>query len=212
MDEMTLHRKRRLRELIQQKPFSGSQKAFGDRVGLSEGRVSQLVDDKHSFGERAARNIATELRLDERYFEAGYTEQSEFIPVQRADVKFSNGAGKVVYHMDDKPPLSFRADFLRKLGIAQGKAVVVDAEGESNLPKITPGAVVLVDQGDHRINGDFFAFRDGDELLIKRLSIIEGVGVLATSENSDWKPKTKVYTNPESFEIIGRCRWVGAEL
>ena len=198
MDEMTLHRKRRLRELIQQKPFSGSQKAFGDRVGLSEGRVSQLVDDKHSFGERAARNIATELRLDERYFEAGYTEQSEFIPVQRADVKFSNGAGKVVYHMDDKPPLSFRADFLRKLGIAQGKAVVVDAEVESNLP--------------NRINGDFFAFRDGDELLIKRLSIIEGVGVLATSENSDWKPKTKVYTNPESFEIIGRCRWVGAEL
>ena len=89
--------------------------------------------------------------------------------MQRADVKFSNGAGKVVYHMDDKPPLSFRADFLRKLGIAQGKAVVVDAEGESNLPKITPGAVVLVDQGDHRINGDFFAFRDGDELLIKRL-------------------------------------------
>lgn len=210
---MTLHRKRRLRELVARKPFNGSQRAFGDRVGLTEGRVSQLMDDRHSFGERSAGNIAKELGLDERYFEFGFTEaESEFIPVRRADVKFSNGAGKVVYHMDDKPPLSFRADFLRKLGIAQGKAVVVDAEGISNAPKIMDGAVVLVDCADQHINGEFFAFRDGDELLIKRLSIIEGVGVLATSENPDWKPKTKVYTDPDSFEIIGRCRWVGAEL
>lgn len=138
--------------------------------------------------------------------------KDDFIPVRRVDVKFSNGAGKVVYHMDDKPPLSFRADFLRKLGIAHGNAVVVDADGLSNLPKITDGSVVLVDCGDQHVNGDFFAFRDGDELLIKRLSTIDGVGVLATAENPDFKPKTKVYTNPDSFEIIGRCRWVGTEL
>jgi phage repressor protein C with HTH and peptisase S24 domain len=212
MDDTTLYRKRRLRELIAQAPYHGSQRAFGERVGLTEGRVSQLVDDKHSFGERSARNIATELHLDERYFEPGIVE-TEFVQVRRADVSFSNGLGKVVYHVDDKPPLSFRSDFLRKLGIAPGKAVVVDADGNSNTPKILEGSVVLVDTADRtNLNGDFFAFRDGDELLIKRLSILEGIGVLATAENPDFKPKSKVYQDPESFEVIGRCRWTGVEL
>jgi phage repressor protein C with HTH and peptisase S24 domain len=212
MDEGTLHRKMRLRGLIDSR-FGGSQKDFGIAVGMSEGRVSQIADpDKHSFGERSARNIAGELRLDERYFELGYSE-SEFVPVRRVDVAFSNGTGTVVYAEDDKPPLSFRSDFLRKLGISQGDAVIVDAVGFSNQPRILEGAVVLVNQGDKGpLNGDFFAFRDEDQLLIKRLSTIPGVGILAVAENPDFKPKTKVYTDLENFQVIGRCKWTGIEL
>lgn len=211
---MTLHRKQRLRELIARPPYNGSQKDFGARVELSEGRISQITDDQHSFGEGSARGIARKLGLDDRYFEAGY-EESEFVPIRRADVKFSNGHGSVVFHEDDKPPLSFRADFLRKLGIAQCNAVVVDADGISNAPKIMPGAVVLVDRGDtERLDGDFFAFRDDGHLLIKRLSVLKGVGILATADNPEFKPKNKVYTNPDpdTFGVIGRCRWVGTEL
>lgn len=137
----------------------------------------------------------------------------EFVMVHRVDVSFSNGHGHIVYYEDEKPPLSFRADFLRKLGIPTGKAVVVDAVGNSNEGKIQDGAVVLLNSADRaNLNGDFFAFRVNGELLIKRLSEIKGVGILATAENSNFHPKNTVYTNPDEFEVIGRAVWTGVEL
>ena len=141
--------------------------------------------------------------------------EEEFVAVRRADVRFANGVGQVYYEADDKPPLVFRMDFLRKLGIKSGKAVVVDSRGISNEPKIRDRSVVLVNSGDkEHLDNDFFAFRYDGELLIKRLERVEGVGILATAENSDFKPKSKLYKNEDlaNFEIIGRAVWEGAEL
>ncbi len=137
----------------------------------------------------------------------------EFTQVRRASVKFSNGTGKVVYYEHEKPPLVFRTSFLRRVGISPGKAVIVEAEGISNEPKIIDGAVVLINTGDkENLNGDFFAFRADGELLIKRLQNVPGVGVLATAENPNFKPKQKIYKDSEDFEVIGRSVWTGALL
>ena len=137
----------------------------------------------------------------------------EFVSVRRADVRFSNGHGRVVYEEDDHPPLVFRSDFLRKMGISKGNAVVVEASGISNEPRIHDGSVVLVNRGDRdRLNGDLFAFRVDGELLIKRLDNIPDVGILATAENPNFKPKTKLYQNEEDFEVIGRAVWTGSLL
>lgn len=138
---------------------------------------------------------------------------SGFVEVPRAGVKFSNGHGRVVYFDEDKPPLSFRSEFLRKLGITVGNAVVVEAEGDSNDPTIKGGSVVLINRGDReRLNGKLFAFRYDGELLIKRLEFIEGVGILATADNPHFNPKTRVYKDLVDFEVIGRAVWVGVEL
>lgn len=220
MDSLTAHRKQRLRDLIAGKPYAGSQLTFSKAAGLSEARISQMTaprDGKlYSFGELAARKLAKALDLDERYFEHGFetiAKETDFVEVRRVDVRFSNGAGQVVYYEDDKPPLSFRADFLRRLSIPPGRAVVVDAQGVSNEPKILDGSVVLINSADtENLNGGFFAFRSGDELLIKRLNSLEGVGIVATAENSNFSPKMKVYTDPESIQIIGRAVWTGTEL
>lgn len=141
-------------------------------------------------------------------------ESSDFVEVRRAGVRFANGHGSVYIHDDDKPPLSFRADFLRKLGIAPGQAVVVEADGISNEPKIIDGSVVLVNMGDReRLDNDFFAFRADGDLLIKRLEPLEGIGWLATAENPNFKPKSKVYREGvDDFEVIGRAVWTGTLL
>lgn len=138
---------------------------------------------------------------------------ADFQHIKRVDVSFSNGNGQVVYSEDDRPPLVFRADFLRRLGISQGNAVVVDAHGVSNEPKIPDGSVVLVDRGNtERLDGSFFAFRVDGELLIKRLSKLDGVGIIATAENSSFSPKNVIYTDAEDFQVIGRAVWTGALL
>lgn len=139
--------------------------------------------------------------------------EDDFVAVRRADVRFANGLGEIYYEADDKPPLVFRMDFLRRLGIKSGKAVVVDSRGISNEPKIRDRSVVLVNEGDkEHLDGDFFAFRYDGELLIKRLERVDGVGILATAENSNFRPKSRLYTNLDDFEVIGRCVWEGAEL
>lgn len=238
MDALTNHRKARLQALITGKPWLGNQAQFAGAAGVTKARITQLLDPSDSFGERAAKNIADKLNLSDRYFEEGFGGVAEaaepppapeprelpppsvagqtigdFVAVRRADVRFSNGTGHVVYAEDDHPPLVFRADFLRRMGVAVGNAVVVEAEGISNEPKIPDGAVVLVNRGDkERLNGDLFAFRVDGELLIKRLERIDGGGILATADNPNFKPKQKVYINPPDFEVIGKAVWTGALL
>ena len=162
-----------------------------------------------------SRRLAREAQRAAEASGIGEHDSEDFVAIRRADVAFSNGSGKVVYQEDDRPPLVFRKDFLQKLGIAPGHAVVVDGVGHSNEPKIPEGSVVLVNRGDReRLNGDFFAFRYDGELLIKRLQRLDGVGVLATAENPNFKPKSRVYTGAEMdhFEVIGRAVWKGATL
>lgn len=137
----------------------------------------------------------------------------EFTSVRRVEAAFSNGTGCIVYSEDDGPSLAFRVDFLRKTGIPSGMAVVVQATGISNEPKIPNGAVVLVNRADkERLDGSFFAYRIDGNLMIKRLEEIKGVGIVATAENSDFKPKIKVHTWAEDFEVIGRAVWIGSTL
>lgn len=199
-------------------PMNGDREALIRKSGLTKGRISQLFDSEQPFGERAARTLAQSLGLPSEFFNTpadAHFNAADFTTVRRADVAFSNGCGQVVYHEDEKPPLVFRSDFLRRLGIAPGNAVVVDAEGISNEPKIVDGAVVLVNRGDReRLDGRFFAFRFDGELLIKRLERIDGVGILATAENSNFKPKTKIYPAPvlDQMDVIGHAVWTGATL
>ncbi|WP_272970669.1 S24 family peptidase [Comamonas terrigena] len=77
MDDLTQHRKARLRALIDSPVYKGSQAAFANACGLTEGRVSQLLKPDQSFGERSAKNIASELRLGDRYFEEGFAAPQE---------------------------------------------------------------------------------------------------------------------------------------
>lgn len=194
-------------------------KDIGLAVGKPNNKVSDLLNGNGSFGATIARQIESHVNdlrpgeLDGLDVVDGNAD--EFTHVRHANVRFANGHGKVCYEDDDKPPLMFRTDFLRKLGIKPGNAVVVEADGVSNEPKIMSGAVVLVNKGDNeRLRGDFFAFRTGNKLLIKRLERLPDIGVLATAENANFTPRTKVYTGPDldDFEIIGRAVWTGALL
>lgn len=191
--------------------------AISKAVGKPTNKVSDLLNGKGSFGAAIARDIEEachDLRPGELDGLGGAAAEGEFVAVRRADVKFSNGTGAVVYYEDDKPPLSFRRDFLQRIGIPPGRAVVVEAAGISNEPKIIDGAVVLVNTADReRLNGDFFAFRADGELLIKRLEPLDGIGVLATAENPNYKPKTRIYKEGvDDWEVIGRAVWTGSTL
>lgn len=178
----------------------------GTLVRLKQGDTGVRIDSIKKF--------AAYARMSEDELLREGADDSEFVSVRRADVQFSNGLGRVEYLEDDRPPLSFRADYLRRLNIPVGKAVVIDADGDSNYPKIVSGAVVLINSAERdRFNGEFYAYRADGNLLIKRLTRLPDGRIMATAENSDFKPKMSFYDEKtDDFEVIGRAVWMGVEL
>ena len=72
MDKLTQHRKTRLAALVKGAPYHDNQQAFATRVELSKGRISQMLNPDHSFGEKSAQELALKLGLGDRYFEEGF--------------------------------------------------------------------------------------------------------------------------------------------
>lgn len=62
-------RRQKLQDLIDHR-FRGDRGAFLEQSGLSKGRLSQLLDPALPFGDTAARNLETRLRLEPGYFDA----------------------------------------------------------------------------------------------------------------------------------------------
>ena len=65
---MDKQRKIKLAQLIQTR-FDGDRAKFQDAVGLTKGRVSQLLHPDEAFGERAAQSLVNKLNLADRWFE-----------------------------------------------------------------------------------------------------------------------------------------------
>lgn len=210
MDEMTLHRKRRLRALIDGPQFKGSQLALATAVGLSEGRISQLLDPEDSFGERSAKKIATELRLEDRYFEAGFASEEETLMVPRLDVVVAAGDGMVTSSENVIGGLTFRRDFLRECEIYDSSdAVIVNVKGESmgNMN----GAVLLVNKKIRTpIKDKVFVFVRGEGPSVKRV-VKKGGTWVATSDNED-KERFPDFPFEDGHTLIGRAMWMGVKL
>ncbi|WP_058644177.1 S24 family peptidase [Pseudacidovorax intermedius] len=211
MDEMTLHRKRRLRHLIDSQ-YGGSQARFAQAAKLTEGRLSQIASPEHSFGERSARNLASELRLDERYFEAGFVADPAYLQISRLNVTVGAGDGRPVLSEDIIDGLAFKRDFLRDVGITNpDDGAVVDIKGESMGATVWNGSVVLVNKRAREpVKSKIFVFLSGEGPVVKRV-LYERNRWIARSDNED-KKRFPDFPLSEENEILGRAVWMGAKL
>lgn len=62
-------RKQRLRGLLDSPRFAGDRAKFCQDAGITNGRLSQLLDPVQPFGDNAALNLVDKLNLDAKYFE-----------------------------------------------------------------------------------------------------------------------------------------------
>lgn len=70
-------RRQKLRALLSHQ-FKGDRGAFLKASGLTKGRLTQLLDPAEPFGDVAARNLETRLRLEPGYFDAMDARTVEF--------------------------------------------------------------------------------------------------------------------------------------
>ena len=212
MDEMTLHRKRKLRALIDAPPFNGSNLEFAKAIGKSKGRISQMLDPNEPFGENAARSICEAMGLPPRHFEQSFgidtpnvTEldpQRTRVPLiswiqagELSDVVDLFHPGEAVQWEDALKSKPGRSSYAL---MVEGDSMV-SATGAHSFP---PGTVLIVDPERGTNAGDYVIAKDvqTQKATFKQL----------TTDGSRWylKPLNPQYPTIEiddpAMRVIGR--------
>lgn len=223
MDELTKHRKRRLRALIDASPYSGSQASFAKAAGLTEGRVSQLLDPNQSFGERSARNVASELRLGDRYFEEGFSapvvegllssevgEAVQLKAIKRIPVIGDVKGGDDGFLEELEHPVGFGDGYV-EYPTADPNAYAVRVRGDSMHPRYRAGEFVIVEPNIEPQEGDDVVVVCGNgRKMLKQLNWRRDGEVQLLSVNDGYAPTTMGLSEVMSIQLVaGRVRRSG---
>lgn len=127
-----------------------------------------------------------------------------------------NGDNAIIDH------LAFRINWLRKLGVAPDQACLARAEGNSMLPTIHPGDMVLIDtarteppvyrrrENDQRRTA-IYAFVEAGQARLKRIERPASDVLFLVSDNPNHAPELRTGPQLEQLQtsIIGKVVWWG---
>lgn len=130
--------------------------------------------------------------------------------ITRIDVKLSAGNGRETWHIEEREPLPFQADYIRGLDSKPKNLVAAKVNGDSMEPRLFDKDTVVVDTADQRVpaNGGVFALVYAGELLVKRLFRLPDGGLKVVSDNhARYEPVTVGPDQIEHVTIIGRVKY-----
>lgn len=161
-------------------------------------------------GERDRRLLAAFFRVDEAVL-GGPAASPAAIPVRRLDLAASAGPGGLAD--DDRRLRDNWLDpaILASLGVGPDAAAMLPARGESMLPTIQDGDMMLVDESDRRPGrrDAIFVIRLDGALMVKRIALVDGV-LAITSDNPDFPAIPP--RRPAEVDIVGRVVWLSRAL
>jgi phage repressor protein C with HTH and peptisase S24 domain len=161
-------------------------------------------------GERDRRLLAAFFRVDEAVL-GGPAASPAAIPVRRLDLAASAGPGGLAE--DDRRLRDSWLDpaILASLGVGPDAAAMLPARGESMLPTIQDGDMMLVDESDRRPGrrDAIFVIRLDGALMVKRVALVDGA-LAITSDNPDF-PAIPL-RRPAEVDVVGRVVWLSRAL
>lgn len=166
----------------------------GPPIGVKGGVVMKGI---------AVRPITTYQSLDELPVEST-------VLVTRVDVQLSAGNGKETWYIEEKEPLPFQADYIRRLDAKPKNLVAAKVRGDSMEPRLFDDDTVIVDRSDTRVpaNGGVFALVYAGELLVKRLFQLPDGSIKVVSDNRDrYEPFVAAADDLQHILIIGRVKY-----
>lgn len=165
-------------------------------------------------GERSAASLPPMIL---RSIQHSLADPSDFTPIPVYAAELAAGAGsangieEVIDHM------AFRRDWLRKMGVSPSAAVIARARGESMMPTLNDGDVVLIDRSKAeppskpRDESDtrpprIYALMDELGARIKRIDLAAPGMLAILSDNPASPPEFRPVS---SVTIIGKVVWWG---
>ena len=187
-----------------------TQSDAAEHLEVSDNTVSNWIVGKVVPSVDTMQRIADWLGVSLKWLLFGDDDTPDlYVSVPEYDVEFSAGHGKTLFS-ERKPVrhvLYLRQWFVDN-AINPARAVRVKIFGESMRPLLWEGDSALLNLDEiNVIDGRVYAFRVDDDLFIKRLAVIPGVGLKIMSENSDYDTTV---LDADKFdgrvEIFGRVR------
>jgi phage repressor protein C with HTH and peptisase S24 domain len=140
---------------------------------------------------------------------------NEFVPIQYAAARPSMGGGAIVEDEDRTGrDFHFRRAWIRdRLKAAPSMLRVMAVQGDSMIPTLNDGDVILVDMNQRNpVPPGVFVLHDGMGLVAKRLEHVplsDPPRVRIISDNPQYTPYE---CTADEVNIVGRVRWYGREM
>ena len=229
---MDAHDKHAIRKakLLQIIDRHGSQAAVAQRIGTDRSYLSQIVSPKgnRNVGDALARRIEAAFNLasgwlDEPVFAASgdgdWRERfggdfSDFVLIPRYRAEASMGPGVETPEEDEiTGHLAFKQVWLQKRRLNPRFLTIIDALGDSMMPTIANGDVLLVDlRQKEPIDNRIFVLRMNQHLYAKRLQLRPGNHIVVYSDNPNAAPFDVPPDDESGLDIVGRVVWAGRDL
>lgn len=139
------------------------------------------------------------------------TPDDSAVQIPLRDVFASAGPGAEVVDESQNGSLTFSRTFVDAWGRSPAKVEAIHARGDSMLPTIQDGAVVLIDRAERDlIEGRVYAFRTPDGLRLKRFQrAIDGSALLVSDNRELYAPERMTPADLEALKVAGRAFWTG---
>lgn len=183
--------------------MSGGAPASGKVMPSSTGAYNSGNETVNTIPGVYVRPIATYESLEE-------LPKESTVLITRIDVELSAGNGREAWHIEEKEPLPFQADYIRRLDAKPKNLVAVKVNGDSMEPRLFDDDTVIVDKANKRVpaDGGVFAMVYASELLVKRLFRLPDGGLKIVSDNHErYAPVMVSPDQVEHVSIIGRVKY-----
>lgn len=139
----------------------------------------------------------------------------EFAMIQRMDLSVSAGNGLIPVEGGEREALAFSRSWLLRNGINSDLAVLVRVQGDSMMPSIPDGALVLVHVPEHQVKKEgIYAFNRDGASFVKRL-VPSGLNrhgrptsIAVLSDNPAFPPELLSGEALNDIRVIGRVRCI----
>jgi len=135
--------------------------------------------------------------------------RDEFALVPRYDVRAAGGSGALVQSEQVVDHLAFKREWLHQQGLNASRLALIEATGDSMLPTITAGDLVLVALDQVSVSDGVYVLRRGNSLIVKRLQLLQTGQLQIMSDNPAYAAECIAPERVPNVQILGRVRWVG---
>ena len=200
--DITDIRRARLKEWFADRSFPEKEKSY----------LSQLINGKASFGEKAARRLETDYGMGSKYLDQVFTpvvdaESPDHVVFEMLDVQAAAGNGNTIKEF---PQVLQRVSVLESwagqtLGGDLSRIKLITATGTSMQGTIENGDVLFIDVRVRHFDGDgIYAIVRSDQIQVKRLQRLHGNKLAIISDNREYVAETLSAQEADEIVICGR--------